>query len=77
MRARPWLCWRPGRQSCAAWRKPSFCQSGECVEVAELNGMIVIRDSKDLRGRMLHYTMEEWQAFIRGIKAGEYDDLER
>jgi hypothetical protein len=58
----------------AAWRKASFCGSGECVEVAELNGMIVMRDSKDRRD-MLHYTTDEFRSFVLGIKAGEFDDL--
>ena len=56
-----------------AWRKASFCQSGECVEVAQLNGMIAMRDSKDPRGHLLHYTTEEFRFLVRAIKAGEYD----
>jgi hypothetical protein len=57
-----------------AWRKASFCGSTQCVEVAELNGMIVMRDSKSRR-RVLRYTTEEWQSFVLGIKASEFDDL--
>jgi len=57
------------------WRKASFCGSGECVEVAELNGMVVMRDSKDPHGHMLRYTTEEWRSFALGIKAGEFDDV--
>lgn len=57
------------------WRKASFCASGECVEVTQRNGMIVLRDSKEPRGSVLYYTTEEWQSFVRGIKAGEFDDL--
>jgi hypothetical protein len=37
--------------------------------------MIVIRDSKEPGGLMLHYTTEEWQSFVRGITVGEFDDL--
>jgi len=58
-----------------SWRKASFCASGECVEVAELNGMIVMRDSKQPRGCMLRYTSMEWRSFVCGVKAGEFDDL--
>ena len=54
----------------AAWRKASFCQSGECVEVAQLNGMIAMRDSG---GQTLRYTTEEFRFLVRAIKAGEYD----
>jgi hypothetical protein len=59
----------------SAWHKSSFCASGECVEVAEQDGMIMLRDSKDPRGGMLRYTTEEWQSFVHGIKAGEFDSL--
>ena len=58
-----------------SWRKASFCASGECVEVAQQNGMIVLRDSTEPRGSVVRYTTEEWQTFVRGIKAGEFDDL--
>ena len=57
------------------WRKASSSASGECVEVAERGGMIVVRNSRNVRGRMLRYTAEEWQAFIYGVKGGEFDDL--
>jgi Domain of unknown function (DUF397) len=58
-----------------AWRRATWCQSGECVEVAQQNGVIVIRDSKRPSRRPLRYTAEEWNSFIRGVKAGEFDDL--
>lgn len=58
-----------------AWRKASFCASGECVEVAQQAGMILLRDSKRPRGGVLRYTAEEWESFVRGVKAGEFDDL--
>jgi hypothetical protein len=57
-----------------AWRKANFCGSTQCVEVAKLNGMIVMRDSKSPR-RVLRYSTEEWQSFVLGIKASEFDDL--
>jgi hypothetical protein len=34
--------------------------------------MIVMRDSKAPR-RMLPWTIKEWRAFVRRIKAGEFD----
>jgi Domain of unknown function (DUF397) len=58
-----------------AWRKASFCASGECVEVAQQDGMIVLRDSKEPRGGVLRYTAEEWQSFVLGVKAGEFDHV--
>ena len=63
------------------WRKASFCASGECVEVAQRNGMVLLRSSNGRRGisvgprRRVHYTSQEWQAFVLGVKAGEFDDV--
>ena len=53
-----------------AWRKASLCQSGECVEVAQLNGAVAMRDSG---GQILLHTTEEFRFLVRAIKAGEYD----
>jgi hypothetical protein len=58
------------------WRKASFSASGECVEVAQSNGMVTLRSPQKPRGRV-YYTSKEWQTFIRGVKAGEFDDLTR
>ncbi len=46
-----------------------------CVEVAAaIDGGRWLRDTKD-RSRPAHYfTPVEWQAFIAGAKAGEFDD---
>lgn len=57
------------------WRKASFCQLRECVEVARQNGMISMRNSREPAGRILQYTDEEWESFVRSVKAGEFDDL--
>jgi hypothetical protein len=50
-----------------------LCAGGECVEVARLDGMIVMRDSKDPGGHMVRYTTEEFRFLVRSIKAGGYD----
>lgn len=57
------------------WQRSSFCDnsSGNCVEVATLNGATAVRDSKDPDGAVLVYTADEWTAFIGGAKAGEFD----
>ncbi len=58
------------------WRKSSFSGNGggNCVEVASLEGgMTAIRDSKDRTGPVLIFTAAEWQAFLSGVHAGEFD----
>lgn len=62
--------------SSAVWRKSSHSggNGGQCVEVAtNLPGMVAVRDSKDPDGPKLLFTPVEWQAFIAGVKAGEFD----
>ncbi len=44
-----------------------------CVLVAIKNDVIGLRDSKDLNKITLQFTVSEWQAFIEGVKAGEFD----
>jgi Domain of unknown function (DUF397) len=56
----------------ASWRKSSFCAGGECVEVAELAGMVLVRNSTDPR-YTVRYTPQEWLAFLQGVKVGEFD----
>lgn len=58
-----------------AWRRASFCTGGECVEVAQRDGMITLRDSTQPQGSMLHYAAGAWGSFLRTIKSGQLDDL--
>jgi Domain of unknown function (DUF397) len=59
-----------------AWRKAqSSVGNGACVELAPVDGMVAIRDSKDPDGPILRYTAAEWYAFLGGVKRGEFDHL--
>jgi hypothetical protein len=59
----------------AAWRKST--RSGpncdNCVEVAFVDGVIAVRDSKHPTGPALIFTTDEWDAFVGGAKDGEFD----
>lgn len=58
------------------WRKSSFSggNGGGCVEVAFLpDGRIAVRDTKDRSLPPHHYTPAEWDAFVAGVRAGEFD----
>jgi hypothetical protein len=37
--------------------------------------MVVMRDSSKPDGDALYYTPNEWEAFILGVKDGEFDDM--
>jgi Domain of unknown function (DUF397) len=57
------------------WRKSSYSGNGggNCVEVANLaDGMTAVRDSKNPDGAVLTFTAGEWQAFLAGVRAGEF-----
>jgi hypothetical protein len=60
----------------AAWRKStrSSPNGGDCVEVADnLPEIVAVRDSKDQAGPALVFNRSEWQVFVDGVKAGEFD----
>ena len=57
------------------WRKSTFSgNQGNCVEVADLpDGGIAVRHSQHPAGPVIEYTAAEWDAFLKGAKAGEFD----
>jgi hypothetical protein len=69
------------------WRKSSRSGNGpNCVEVTLVDGaqaeaghkagsdrLYLVRDSKDPDGPVLAFTPGEWDAFIGGVKDGEFD----
>ncbi|MCF6524254.1 DUF397 domain-containing protein [Streptomyces sp. JJ36] len=60
-----------------AWRKSRRSNpSGNCVELAELEGGgVAVRNSRHPSGPALIYTPAEITAFIQGAKDGDFDDL--
>jgi hypothetical protein len=71
------------------WHKSSLGGNGQnCVEVAladnaqaasgptaDVERLLLVRDSKDLDGPVLALTPEEWDAFLASIKGGHLADL--
>lgn len=66
---------RAATDSSGTWIKSSLSgYAGNCVEVAGLSAnRIRIRDSKHPRGAVLNFTPAEWDAFIGGVRNGEFD----
>jgi Domain of unknown function (DUF397) len=58
-----------------AFRIASYCASGECVEVGQRDNMVVLRDSTQPHGTLLHYPAGDWGSFVGRIKSGQLDDL--
>lgn len=72
--------------SSVRWRKSSrSTNGGDCVEVAVVSGdpapashkagagaLYLVRDSKNPDGPALAFTQGEWEAFVGGVKDGEF-----
>lgn len=63
----------------SSWVKSSLSYAnGNCVEVSDQpGGTIGVRNSRDREGPVLRFTREEWQAFLGGVRKGEFDDFGR
>ena len=55
------------------WRRSRRCDSGACVEIARIGDSFAVRDSKDLSQPILTFAPGAWQAFVEGVRAGEFD----
>lgn len=57
------------------WRKSTFSNANGCVEVAFVHNdtRIAVRDSKNRHGPVLMFTRVEWEAFLGGVRGGEFD----
>jgi len=56
------------------WFKSRASGGGGCVEVAHLpQGGVAVRDTKDRTKAPHVYTRPEWEAFLIGVKNGEFD----
>ena len=66
-----------GELAGARWRKSARSSAqGNCVELAKLAGAeVAIRNSRDPGGPALVFTDAELDAFLGGVKEGEFDDL--
>jgi len=58
------LQWRKARASAA---------NGACVEVAPVNGQIVVRDSMNPNGSWLRYPARSWREFLSSAKREDID----
>jgi hypothetical protein len=57
----------------ATWRKSSLSATNGCVEVALDPAEVAVRDSKDRNGPVLHFNAHEWEAFLAGVRNGEFE----
>jgi hypothetical protein len=52
------------------WRKSSYSgNGGQCVEVADDDSRVLVRDTKDRTGPILRFTQDVWVRFAKQVKA--------
>lgn len=57
----------------ASWHKSSYSgPNGDCVEAAEVPVGVAVRNSRFPDGPALLFTESEWDAFLRGVKGGDF-----
>jgi hypothetical protein len=57
-------------QSKAVFRKSSYSPTGNCVEVANKDVSVLVRDSKLPAEGILSFPAPSWRVFLRGIHRG-------
>jgi len=56
-----------------SWKKSTASLSSECVEVARAGETIFVRDSKNPSGPVLAFSGAEWEAFLIGVRDGQFN----
>lgn len=60
------------RPSTSAWHRSSACGHTACVEVQFERAVVRVRNSQR-PDQMVEFTNDEWAAFMRGARAGEFE----
>ena len=56
------------------WRKSAASGFNDCVEVAFVGAEVLMRHSQHPSGTVLSFSQSEWEAFLVGVRSGEFDD---
>ncbi len=53
------------------WRKSSYSgdNSGNCIEVADDDSRVIVRDTKDRTGPVLRFTPDAWRRLVKQLKS--------
>jgi Domain of unknown function (DUF397) len=59
-------------EPCIAWRKSTASNSGDCVQVAVVDGSVLIRDSANPNGVVLRLLPAAWSAFMARARGEDF-----
>jgi hypothetical protein len=63
---------RQSRDSTLVWRKSKASNAAtECVEMADTQQAVLVRDSRDPAGAVLEFSPAQWSSFMRRIREGD------
>lgn len=54
------------------WCKSSLCQTGECVEIAAHEDVVIMRSSAHPDAGHIYFDPNQFGSFIAAVKAGEF-----
>jgi hypothetical protein len=54
---------------------PLMCDSGACVQVARYGDSVFFGNTTEPGGPVIAYSAAEWNAFLVGVKRGDFDDI--
>jgi len=57
------------------WHRSRACADTACVEAASEEENVFLRDAKKPDNAVLCFTRAEWDAFLTGAKAGDFDSV--
>ncbi len=53
----------------STWRTSSYSGQGNCIEVADQAGCVLVRDTTDRTGPVLAFSAASWRRFADRLKA--------
>jgi hypothetical protein len=53
------------------WRKSTWCDSNNCVQVVLAKPLVAVRDGKDRDGPVLTFGVAQWRAFVASLRDHE------
>lgn len=54
------------------WTRSRVCESNNCVEARYVGDLVQVRSSR-WPGTANMFTVDEWRAFLDGVRRGEFD----
>ena len=54
------------------WRKSSFSDSNDCVEVLVSDAAVLVRNTRDRSIPALRFGSDQWSSFLVGVRGGDF-----